>query len=108
MIEIQLFGWLLVTLPTAVSVVLLIVSLSSVTYLAMTLIPALRSGAEEHRLARLLGMASALGAFAAAIAGLRVGVLGAGGELIPTLAVSVAAAAACGASTAFVALGAAA
>src|SRR5262249_53058134 len=53
---------------------------------------------------RLLGIVSAAGALAAAALGLRVGSAGSGGEIIPTLAVSVAAAAACGSSSALGAL----
>jgi hypothetical protein len=87
-------------------VVLVIVALTSVTYLAMTLTPALGRGAPALRGGRAVGVTTAALALGAALLGLRVGGAGSGGELIPTLAVSVAAAAACGAGAAFTALGA--
>jgi hypothetical protein len=93
-------------LPAAASVVLLIVALTSVTYLAMTLTPALGAGAAAQRRARALGVGAAAAALAAAALGLRVGAVGRGGELVPTLAVGVAASAAFGAAAAFAALGA--
>jgi hypothetical protein len=105
MIEVWLFGRLLTTLASAFAVVLMIVALTSVTYLAMTLVPALRLPVGGDRAIRRVGLTAAFGALAAALAGLRVGAPGSAGELIPTLAVSVAAAAAFGASASFLALG---
>ncbi len=106
MIEVWIFGALLATLPSALSVVLLIVALTSVTYLAVTLLPVVRRlpGGAEERWARALGILTAGGTFTVAGIGLRVGVAGAGGEIVPTLAVGVAAAAACGSTAAFAAL----
>jgi hypothetical protein len=104
MIEIWLFGWLVATLPSGLSLVLLLVALTSVTFLATTLAPVLGAGGKGAWGARALGIASAVGALGAGLLGLRVGGLGTGGELIPTLAVSVAMAASCGASAAFAAL----
>jgi hypothetical protein len=106
MTEVWLFGWLVVTLPSAVSVVLVIVALTSVTYLAMTLSPVLRLPGHDGP-AKRLGTGTALGALATAALGLRVGSSGSGGELIPSLAVGVAAAAACGATATFATLGSA-
>ena len=108
MIEIWLFGRLLVTLPSALSVVLVIVALTSVTYLATILTPALNTvaGLRWRGRARVLGLSTATVTLAAALLELRVGGAGGGGELVPSLAVSLAAAAASGAAVAFVALGA--
>jgi hypothetical protein len=105
MIEIWLFGWLLTTLSSALSLVLLLVALTSVTYLATTLAPVLGAGPTAQRAARLLGLATAAGTLLATLAGMRVGSAGAGGELIPTLALSVALAAAGGGVTALSLLG---
>lgn len=107
MIEVWLFGRLLTALASALAVVLVIVALTSVTYLAMTLLPALRLSAGGDRAVRRVGLSAALGALGAALVGLRVGAPGSGGEIIPTLAVSVAAAGALGATASFLALGAA-
>jgi hypothetical protein len=106
MIEIQLFGWLWITLPSALSVFLLLVALTSVTYLSATLAPVLGASVAALRRARALGVATAAAALGAALLGLRVGAAGSGGELIPTLALGVAAAAACGSTAAFALLGA--
>jgi hypothetical protein len=112
LIEVWLFGGLFTTLASALSVVLVIVALTSVTYLAVTLLPAVQrlpdhgDGAERAaRAARAVGIAAALVVLVVAVLGLRVGPAGSGGELVPTLAVSVAAAAASGATAAFAALG---
>src|SRR5262245_48610178 len=102
MIEIWLFGWRVLTLPSAPSVVILIVALTSVTYLSMTLIPAL--ALPQSTAERRVGVVTALGALVATALGLRVGGAGSAGELIPTLAVSVAGAAACGSAAALAAL----
>jgi hypothetical protein len=120
MIEIWLFGSLLVTLPSAASIVFLILALTSVTYLGMTLVPVLARGGGhdgaasgpkprasfvgDDRGARLLGVASAAGTLLLAALGLRVGSAGSGGEIVPTFAVSVALAAAGGSAAAFAAV----
>jgi hypothetical protein len=106
MIEIQLFGWLLATLPSATSLVLLLVSLTSVTYLSMTLAPVMRAGIAGQRGARSLGVTTAVLTFGLCLWGARVGAPGRGGEMVPTLALAVAAAAASGASVALAWLGA--
>jgi hypothetical protein len=110
LIEVWLFGRLLATLASALSVVLLIVALTSVTYLAVTLLPAVqrlpdRAAERSARASRAFGIMTAVGILGAAVLGLRVGAAGSGGEIVPTLAVSVAVAAACGATVAFAALG---
>jgi hypothetical protein len=85
-------------------VVLLIVGLTAATYVAMTMITALRGHVAARgladRSARRLGIAAALLTAAVALVGLRIGAAGAGGELVPTLAVAIAASAALGSSTA--------
>jgi hypothetical protein len=102
LIEIALFGFLAGTLASAVSVVLLIVGLTAATYVATTLITALRvpALAGSDRAARRLGIATALLTFGLAVVGLRIGGSGSRGELIPTFAVAVAASAALGSSAA--------
>ena len=98
MIDLTFFGVLLGTLGSALSVVLLLVSLSAITYVAMTLITAMRAlpGGTPDRAARLLGIAATAGTGLLSAAGLRVGPAGTTGELIPSLAVGVALAAAAG------------
>lgn len=103
MVEVWLFGRLIATLASAFAVVLVLVALTSVTYLSFTLIPALRGG--DPRVRRL-GVGLAAVALLLALVGLRVGPAGSGGELVPTLALAVAAAAALGSSSALAALGA--
>jgi hypothetical protein len=105
MVEVWLFGRLLATLASAFAVVMVIVALTSITYLAYTLSPVVRIPGAD-RSARRLGIFIAAGAFLLAIAGLRVGAPGTG-ELVPTLTVAVAAAAALGSTAAFATLGAA-
>lgn len=106
MVDVWVFGRLIATLASAFAVVLVIVALTSITYLATTLAPALRmNDPRVDRLAKRLGVSFSVGTFALALLGLRVGAPGAGWELIPTLAVGVATAAAVGASAAFAALG---
>ncbi|MEP7122005.1 MAG: hypothetical protein ABJE95_13890 [Byssovorax sp.] len=104
LIEIALFGFLAGTLASALSVVLLIVGLTAATYVATTMITALRvhpaALGPADRAARRLGIAAALLTAAAAIVGLRIGAPGSGGELVPTFAVAIAASAAVGSSTA--------
>jgi hypothetical protein len=104
MVEVWLFGRLVATLASAFAVVLLLVALTSVTYLSFTLIPALR--APDHRVRRLGVGVAAVGVLLA-LFGLRVGPPGSGGEIVPTLALAVAAATALGSSAALSALGAA-
>jgi len=104
MVEVWLFGRLLATLASAFAVVLVIVALTSITYLAYTLSPVVRlPGADAT--ARRIALSVAAAAFLLAVLGLRVGAPGAAGELVPTLTVAVAAAAALGATAAFAALG---
>ncbi len=84
--------------------VLLIVGLTAVTYVAMTLITALRGHAAAlgpaDRAARTLGIAAAILTAAFTLVGLRIGPVGSGGELVPTVAAAIAAATALGSSTA--------
>jgi hypothetical protein len=108
MVEVWLFGRLVAALASALSAVLVIVALTSITYLAVTLTPALRlprghDGAA--RTARTIGLTVTTAALLLCALGLRVGAPGAGGELVPSLAAAVAAAAALGAGTAFASLG---
>jgi hypothetical protein len=106
MVEVWLFGRLVATLASAFAVVLVLVALTSVTYLAMTLAPVLRlPGAPADRAARRLGISVAAGVLLAAALGLRVGAPGGGGELVPSIALAVAAAATLGSTAAFGALG---
>lgn len=109
MVEIWLFGRLIATLASALSAVLVLVTLTSITYLAMTLSPTLRlgdaRGREADRVARRLGLSVAAVALTLAVIGLRVGAPGLGAEIVPTLALSVAAAATLGSTCAFAALG---
>lgn len=109
MIEIWLFGRLVATLTSAVALVLLLIALTSITYLAMTLTPVLRladaRGREADRAARRVGLGAAAGAFLLALIGLRVGAPGLGGELLPTLALAITAAATLGSGSAFAVLG---
>lgn len=84
--------------------VLLIVGLTAATYVATTMITALRARpsalATADRAARRVGIAAALVTVGLAAVGLRIGASGSGGELIPTFAVAIAAATALGSSTA--------
>jgi len=114
MIEISLFGVLVGTLRSAVLLVLVLVALTSVTYLSMTLITAIRAipgprplSPAAQRRARLLGLSAAIAGAGLALAGLRVGSAGSTGEFIPTLAVIITGAAALGSATACALLGAA-
>jgi len=85
-------------------VVLLVVGLTAVTYVATTLVTALRvlPGARgpADRAARALGITTAILTAGLAIVGLRLGSAGVSGELIPTLAMAVTASAALGSSAA--------
>ena len=84
--------------------VLLIVGLTAATYVATTVITALRARppvlTTADRAARRLGIAVALLTVGLAAVGLRIGAGGSGGEIIPTFAVAIAAATALGSSTA--------
>jgi hypothetical protein len=84
--------------------VLLIVGLTAASYVATTIITALRvrpaALGPADRAARRLGIAAALLTFGLSLVGLRVGAAGTGGELVPTFAVAIAASAAIGSSTA--------
>ncbi len=91
--------------------VLLIVGLTAATYVATTIITALRvhptALGPADRAARRLGIAAALLTMGLAILGLRVGAPGSRGDLVPSFAVAVAASAALGSSTACALLAAA-
>ena len=112
----MLFGRPFLVLPGGGSLVLLLVALTSVTYLAWTLFPALTelpftrrslpNALESPRLVRALGFGVSTGALLSAAAGLRVGAMGHGAELVPSLALAVAASAALGGAAALAALGA--
>ena len=99
MIEIWLFGYLVVTLGSATALVLLLVALASVAYLAITLIPALAVGGSA-RVGLRVGVAVALVALLLSLAALRAGTPGSMGELLPTFALAVALAAAVGSAAA--------
>ncbi|APR78496.1 Hypothetical protein A7982_03843 [Minicystis rosea] len=112
MVEVWLFGRLLAALSSAFALVLVIVALTSITYLAVTLAPALRlpihASLGEHgseRAARWIGISAAVATMVVAAMGLRVGAPGAGGELVPTISTAVALATALGASSAFLMFG---
>ncbi|WP_437480794.1 hypothetical protein WME75_36305 [Sorangium sp. So ce1014] len=94
MIDVSLLGWLLVTLTSPLSLVLLIVALGSVAYLGVTALGA----APPQRGARAVGTGAAACALAAGMLGLRVGAGAA--AAVPTAAVGLAAAAALGATAA--------
>jgi hypothetical protein len=106
MVEIWIFGALVATLPSGGQLVLLLVALSSVTYLGLTIVPALGASPDGARRARRLGLVVLAAALAVAAATLRVGAPGSGGELVPSLALAVAGAAAAAATSALGALGA--
>ncbi len=84
--------------------VLLIVGLTAVTYVATTLVTALRvlPGARgpADRAARALGITTAILTAGLALVGLRVGPSGSSGEFVPALALAVTASAALGSSAA--------
>ena len=106
MVEVWLFGRLVATLASAFALVMAIVALTSVTYLAVTLAPALRlGGSRADRAARALGLSVTLLTFLAVLIGLRIGAPGLGAELVPTLAVAVALSAALGSVAALATLG---
>lgn len=110
MIDVSLFGTLLGTLGSALSVVLLLAAMTALSVLAATGVeavrrlpasgpPALPGGAvASERAIRAVGIASALGGLLLALLGLRVG--SGSGEVVPTIALSVAGAAALGATAA--------
>ncbi len=84
--------------------VLLIVGLTAATYVAMTLVTALRRNVpalgSADRAARALGITTALLTVVLSLAGLRIGPVGSEGELVPTVAAAISASAALGSSTA--------
>ncbi|WP_437525438.1 hypothetical protein WME79_38415 [Sorangium sp. So ce726] len=94
MIDVSLLGWLVVTLTSTLSLVLLLVALGSVAYLGVTALEA----APRQRGARAIGTGAAACALAAGMVGLRVGA--GAGAAVPTAAVGIAAAAAIGATAA--------
>ncbi|WP_437315158.1 hypothetical protein [Sorangium sp. So ce385] len=94
MIDVSLLGWLLVTLTSPLSLVLLVVALGSVAYIGVTALAA----APPRRGARAIGTGAAACALAAGMIGLRVG--SGAGAAVPTAAVGIAAAAALGATAA--------
>lgn len=102
MIEITLFGSFVGTLASGLSVVLLLAALASVTFLAATGIAAARRGAlpmqAGDRGVRRVGIGIAACALLAALFGLRVTGAGVDTAILPTIAVSLAAAAAIGSS----------
>jgi hypothetical protein len=105
MIEITLFGSFVGTLASGLSVVLLLAALASVTFLAATGIAAARRGAlpmqpsgAADRGIRAVGIGIAACALLAALFGLRVTGAGTDTAIVPTIAVSLAAAAAIGSS----------
>lgn len=103
MIDVSLFGALLGTLGSALSVFLLIAALAALSVLAATGVEAARrlgpgGAAAGDRAIRAVGISAGLGGLLFALLGLRVG--SGAGELVPTVAVSVAWAAALGASAA--------
>ncbi|WP_437606958.1 hypothetical protein WMF20_39545 [Sorangium sp. So ce834] len=94
MIDVSLLGWLLVTLTSPLSLVLLVVALGSVAYIGVTALAA----APPRRGARAIGTGVAACALAAGMIGLRVGA--GAGAAVSTAAVGIAAAAALGATAA--------
>jgi len=95
MIEIWLLGTLVTTLGSTVALALVVLALTAAAYLAVTLTPALR-GPTSGRGARPLAFATGVVTLTLALAGLRVGSPGSLGELLPTLALALATAAAAG------------
>jgi len=100
LIEILLLRLHLVTLESALSMVLVVVALSSLTYVATTLVAAMRTemraGARARKIeqgAALVGVTLATAVLTLGLAIVRVGDAGSGGELVPTLSMSVALAA---------------
>ncbi|AUX36331.1 MULTISPECIES: hypothetical protein [Sorangium] len=94
MIDVSLLGWLLVTLTSPLSLVLLVVALGSVAYIGVTALAA----APPRRGARAIGTGVSACALAAGMIGLRVGA--GAGAAVSTAAVGIAAAAALGATAA--------
>ncbi|MGK3959087.1 hypothetical protein WMF38_39275 [Sorangium sp. So ce118] len=91
MIDVSLLGWLVVTLTSPLSLVLLLVALGAAAYVGVTALEA----APRQRGARAVGTGAAACALAAGMVGLRVGA--GAGAVVPTAAVGIAAAAALGA-----------
>ncbi|WP_437925569.1 hypothetical protein WMF37_41990 [Sorangium sp. So ce291] len=94
MIDVSLLGWLVVTLTSPLSLVLLLVALGAAAYVGLTALEA----APAQRGARAVGTGAAACTLAAGMVGLRVGA--GAGAVVPTAAVGIAAAAALGASAA--------
>ncbi|WP_437502930.1 hypothetical protein [Sorangium sp. So ce1099] len=91
MIDVSLLGWLVVTLTSPLSLVLLLVALGAAAYVGVTALEA----APRQRGARAVGTGAAACTLAAGMVGLRVGA--GAGAVVPTAAVGIAAAAALGA-----------
>ncbi|WP_437753857.1 hypothetical protein [Sorangium sp. So ce1389] len=91
MIDVSLLGWLVVTLTSPLSLVLLLVALGAAAYVGLTALEA----APPQRGARAVGTGAAACTLAAGMVGLRVGA--GAGAVVPTAAVGIAAAAALGA-----------
>jgi hypothetical protein len=72
MLDVSFFGWLLLTLPSVWSAVLVLLALAAVTYLGMTATTALRA-LPPRRPARVAGLLAALPVLVLAVVGLRVG-----------------------------------
>ncbi|WP_438005364.1 hypothetical protein WME89_42650 [Sorangium sp. So ce321] len=94
MIDVSLLGWLVVTLTSPLSLVLLLVALGAAAYVGVTALEA----APRQRGARAVGTGAAACTLAAGMVGLRVGA--GAGAVVPTAAVGIAAAAALGATAA--------
>ncbi|XYH95789.1 hypothetical protein ACMHYB_49685 [Sorangium sp. So ce1128] len=94
MIDVSLLGWLVVTLTSPLSLVLLLVALGAAAYVGVTALEA----APPQRGARAVGTGAAACALAAGMVGLRVGA--GAGAVVPTAAVGIAAAAALGTTAA--------
>ncbi|WP_437304686.1 hypothetical protein [Sorangium sp. So ce388] len=94
MIDVSLLGWLVVTLTSPLSLVLLLVALGAAAYVGLTALEA----APRQRGARAVGTGAAACTLAAGMMGLRVGA--GAGAVVPTAAVGIAAAAALGATAA--------
>ncbi|WP_437829706.1 hypothetical protein [Sorangium sp. So ce1153] len=94
MIDVSLLGWLVVTLTSPLSLVLLLVALGAAAYVGLTALEA----APRQRGARAVGTGAAACTLAAGMVGLRVGA--GASAVVPTAAVGIAAAAALGATAA--------
>jgi len=98
MFEIWLFGYLLGTLGSTAALLALLVALGAVSYLALTIAPAMvRSDGRDR--ARHAGLAIGVVSLGLTLSGVRVGSPGSVGELVPTLAVCFALASVAGSCT---------